>query len=254
MSAWWICAAIVCFAAVIQGVSGFAFGIFSMALLTLVWDPAPANVVVSLLAAYTSIATLYPIRRGVRWSGFGILYAGYLCGLPLGTRALVDPNLTGLLRCLVGVACLMIAYQNWFHPEPPEEAPQPPAWQGVIAGIASGFLSGSVSSGGAPILWYIYRRPWSRDELKATGLMMFFAANLTKLSYWGLNDLLHRNAEAFYQPERVLLVFKLFPAVILGSAIGMRLFRYFDRRLLRRVVCLLLVVMAGLLFLRTIFG
>ncbi len=254
MSDWWIGATIVGFAALVQGVSGFAFGIFSMALLTLVWEPAQANVVVSILAAYTSVATLYSIRKRVRWQGFGLLISGYFVGLPMGTRALVADNTEDLLRTLVALACLMIAYQNWFMPEPDPDGAEPPRWHGLLAGVASGFLSGAVSSGGAPILWYVYRRPWSRDELKATALMMFFAANLTKLCFWGFNDLGHWQTEAFYSPERVRLVLTLLLPVILGSAIGVQLFRFVDRRQLRRLVCLLLVVMAGLLLARVMTG
>jgi len=250
VSAWWIGATIVGFAALVQGVSGFAFGILSMALLTIVWKPTDANVVVTMLAAYSSLATLYSIRKGVRWQGFSLLFCGYFVGLPLGTRMLTADGTDDILRTLVALACLMIAYQNWFVAEPSEHAAEPPRWHGLLAGTASGFLSGAVSSGGAPILWYIYRRPWSRDELKATGLMMFFAANLSKLAFWGVHDLRVATADHLYTPERAKLALSYLPAVMLGSALGVLVFRFVDRRLLRRIVCILLVVMAAILLLR----
>lgn len=254
MSAWWIGATIVCFAALVQGVSGFAFGILSMALLTLFWEPTNANVVVTMLAAYSSVATLYSIRRGVRWQGFGLLICGYFVGLPVGTRMLTSDGTDNLLRTLVALACLMIAYQNWFVPEPSPHQGEPPRWHGLLAGTASGFLSGAVSSGGAPILWYIYRRPWSRDELKATGLMMFFAANLSKLAFWGLHDLRVASADRLYTVARVQLALTYLPMVMIGSALGVLLFRLVDRRQLRRIVCILLVIMAAILLLRVLAG
>ncbi|NUQ00260.1 MAG: sulfite exporter TauE/SafE family protein [Armatimonadetes bacterium] len=246
--AWFLPILVVFFAALVQGTAGFAFGVLSMAFLTLLWEPKQANVVVTLLAIWSSCHALFSLRGAVRWPRVVDLLLGLLVGLPLGTQALVAPDAEVLLRRLVALACVLAAAQNWGPPALPREGHQARPWRltGWLAGTASGFLAGSVSSGGPPILWYVYRQPWSREELKATTLAVFLAASLLKLVFWGAYDLAGPPAGDLLTAPRLLLALALLPAVAVGTELGIRIFRRVDREQLRRMACLLLLAMAAL--------
>ncbi len=236
--------AILFLAALVQGVTGFAFGILSMAALTLLWQPQPANVVVTLLTVFSTLGTLYSVREGMRWLRLRPLLVGIALGMPLGTWVMVFPGSGQPLRLLVAVACVLVAVQNW-RPLTEDAANRgTPRWLALAAGLASGFFSGSVSSGGPPILWYVYRQPWSREELKATCLAIFFVATAYKIVFWlslGLSGL----AANLITASRLGMAACLLPAVVLGTLAGVRLFSLVDRDRLRRLVCVLLLVMAA---------
>ncbi|MCC7494724.1 MAG: sulfite exporter TauE/SafE family protein [Fimbriimonadaceae bacterium] len=236
--------AILCGAAFVQGVTGFAFGILSMAGLTLLWEPQPANVVVTLLTVFSTLGTLYSVRHGMRWLRLRPLLLGIAVGMPLGVQVMVLPGSGPALRGLVAIACLLVAWQNW-APRAAEPGCErcAPRWLGLGSGLASGFFSGSVSSGGPPILWYVYRQPWSRDELKATTLAIFFVATAYKLGMWLV--MAAAGAGTLLTWSRVQMAGSLLPAVLLGTTIGIRVFARIDRDQLRRIVCVLLVVMAA---------
>lgn len=248
LTTWLLPILVVFVAALVQGVAGFAFGILSMAFLTLLWEPKQANVVVTILAIWSSCHTLTSLRGAVRWPRVGDLLIGLMIGLALGTHALVAPDTEALLRRLVGLACVLAAVQNW-RPTPlplPGREARPQRVLGLIAGIGSGFLSGSVSSGGPPILWYVYRQPWSREELKATTLAVFLSASLLKLVFWLVHDLGSPASADLFTSPRLLLALALLPAVAAGSSLGVVLFRRVDREQLRQMVCVLLLAMAAL--------
>lgn len=246
MGQWWQIAVVVLCAAIVQGVTGFAFGILSMAFLTLLWEPQSASVVVTLLAMWSCLHTLWDVRRGIRWPTLGDLAAGFVIGIPLGTWVLVMPDSQTFLRLLVALVCLVVAWQN-LRPQPESAGEVRGRGFALIAGTASGFLSGSVSSGGPPILWYVYRQPWTRDELKATSLAMFTLGGAIKILFWLAHDVIFRTGDALFTRPRLLLAACLVPLVALGSAIGVRIFQRVDREQLRRIICILLIVTAAFL-------
>src|SRR5262249_49497878 len=96
-------ALVVFVAAVVQGVTGFAFGIVSMVFLTLLWQPQQANVVVSLLGMYSLCHTVWGVRREIRWRSLGPLVIGNLLGLGLSLTVMVSPGLGDVLRGLVAL-------------------------------------------------------------------------------------------------------------------------------------------------------
>lgn len=235
-------------AAVIQGMAGFAFGILSMAFLTILWEPQTANVVVTLLAMYSITHGLWSIRRAIVWHHINDLTLGFVVGIPLGTALLVLPNTTHLIRALVAVACLLVAAQNWFGAEPVPGGPRPSRAFTLGSGTFAGILSGSVSSGGPPILWYVYRQPWTRDELKATSLAMFLVGGVIKLLTWAGHDLTSAGP-ALFTRERLLIAAIFLPITVLGTSLGVKLFNRVDRTQLRHLVCFLLAIMAVLVLL-----
>lgn len=243
----WIALIVVLFAAVVQGLAGFAFGMLSMACLTLIWDPQRANVIVTFLAMYSIAHTLWHVRQDVHWRTVALLVCGGLIGLPIGTQALVSPEMKDLLKILVALGCVWVAAQNWFADERRTQAGgRRETGLGFLAGIAGGFLSGAVSSAGPPTIWYIYRQPWERNRLKATTLGVFFVNGVFKLLYWGAHDLLNPTS-ALMTRDRCLTALILWPAVILGASLGCAAFGKVDRTQLRRIVCVLLLLMAALI-------
>lgn len=230
-------------AAMVQGVTGFAFGILAVSFLTVLWDIRTANVVVSCLACWNVAQTLYSVRQGVVWKFVGLLMIGIVAGQPLGAVALVDDRLEVLLLVILGLACLAVAAQELFGPEPHAERPGPGPVVGVLAGVVSGFLVTSVSSGGPPVIWYIYRFPLTKEQLKATCLTTFAFGLVIKFGVWARQDLAS-DGPNLLTPERLKLALVLLPAAVIGSTIGIQIFRRVDVKLLRKLICVLLVGLA----------
>ncbi|MBI2297719.1 MAG: sulfite exporter TauE/SafE family protein [Armatimonadetes bacterium] len=239
-------------AAVVQGVTGFAFGIVSMVFLTLLWQPQQANVVVSLLAMYSICHAAWGVKHAIRWRQLGPLMAGNLLGLWISVQVLVSHDLADLLRYLVAIACLLVALQNWLVREHPAASPRGNGVLGLVAGTLAGFLSGATSTSGPPTVWWIYRQPWSRDELKANTLAVFLLTGIAKLGLWIVHDLRAAPAAHLLAPARCVTAVGLLPAVMLGSLCGVAVFRRVDRDQLRRAVCALLVVMAAVIVVTTL--
>lgn len=235
--------ATVAFAAMVHGTVGFAFGLLSMAVLSIYWGTQTANVVVSLLGLYSCAHALWSVRQAVRWQSVGAVLAGVGLGLPLGTLLLVSARYDHVLRALVAVACLVVAVQNW------QESPHVVGRRfsiglKVLVGALAGFLSAAISSPGPVVIWYAYRQPGEREELKAAGLLLFTVATFSKLVLWVGHDCLLTGAPLFTR-SRLVLALALWPMAVLGTQSGVLLFKRVDRVLLRRLVCGLLAATGG---------
>ena len=91
-------AALCLFAGVVQGQSGFGFGIVAMSLLPLIVDIRVAAPFVTLLAALACLATLRGHWRWVDWTETRLLFVVLALGLPIGLWGLVSGILSGALN------------------------------------------------------------------------------------------------------------------------------------------------------------
>lgn len=233
-------------AGVVQGVTGFAFGILAVAVLTMLWGVREASVVVSFLACWNVAHTLWSVRQGVRWRIVGLIGAGVLIGQPIGARALVTDSLQVFLLYLLAAACLAVALQELCGGAPADDATGPGSAAAVLAGVVSGFMTTTVTSGGPPVIWYVYRHPFTREQLKATTLAVFAFGLALKFIVWGWQDLTADGVEILLTGRRALWALYLLPATVLGSATGIWLFRRVDAVRLRRLVCYLLLLLAAM--------
>jgi len=244
--------AIVLVAGTAQGASGFGFGLVAAALMPLLMELRQATPLVALLASGATLTVLWRLRRHCRPRRLGSIIVGCLAGVPIGVLGLVRLPQDLLLRVL-GIVLLGVAVQGLRSPvaEQPTEGPEtegvspevppgPPRGLGqqvvgFLVGVSSGALGGAFNTGGPPLVAYVYRQPWSKEERTCALQVLFsisLAARIVMMSLTGLMtlDVVVRGALGM-------------PFVLVGVAAGQMLFHRLGHRQFGLVVVLLLAVM-----------
>ena len=111
-----------------------------------------------------------------------------------------------------------------------------PAW-GVVAFSASGLLFGACAIGGPPLVLWAMAHPWSNRMTRAFLYAVFMTTLPMGLALW----FAVRGEPVLWGALTGAL---MFPVVMLGSALGLRLGDNWSKQLLRRIVYGLLIVIA----------
>lgn len=168
-------AALCLFAGVVQGLSGFGFGIVAMSLLPLIVDLRVAAPFVTLLAALACLATLRGHWRWVDWGETRLLFVVLAIGLPIGLWGLDNLPRPFVMRVL-GVSLIVGALQDVVM----RQRVVLPRWSGGVLGLVSGILSGALNMGGPPLLLYLRGRPIEGSSLVATLHLLFTFSAVTR--------------------------------------------------------------------------
>ena len=231
--------------AALQSSIGFGFALVAAPLLFAATSPPEAVGLMIVLAVEVSLLTLLTERRRPQpvWRDVGPLVAWSLPGALAGVavlRALDDLALQLLVTA--GVLLALADRLRAAHRAAPAVAQEPPLWARPAAGLASGALNTSTSTGGPPIVLLLMSRGLRpgvvRDTLTAT-FLGFSAVSAAALA-------LTSTGEAV--PDAVAVA-ALVPLAALGQLAGRRVFgRLAASRSYERVltVVLLATVAVGL--------
>lgn len=177
-----IAVAILTLAAFTQGLTGFGFGLISMALLPLVLPVKDATVILAPLTVVTCATTLHAVRRHLRWRHAAALVAGATLGVPLGVFALVKLDAAVLLRTL---GSLMVLFALVDLAGTGRLRIPLPAAAAFPVGLASGSLGGALNAGGPPVIAYTYAQPWTKEEIVATLQLVFGISAVLRFALLG---------------------------------------------------------------------
>jgi len=237
---WCIVLSIVFIAALIQGIIGFGYALVAMATLPLVINFREANLLVAFSIVLPVIWIFWVFRRH---SNFHILRGaiiGSLIGLPLGMLVFTLVDLDLLVRG-TGLVILIIAIDGFFNrPSTAAKGNQqsPATLWSAFAGFCSGFLAGTTSIAGPPIVIYAVRQPWTQDQFKGFIFGFFILISISRaigLSLMGLAT-----------SEVLLTTAVIIPVVILGMKLGTLLGPQINPVLFKR--CLLSLLAAFSLY------
>jgi len=162
---WWVLILGAAVAGLVQGLSGFAFGLVATSIW--VWTLPPQLVaVMSVFGALTGqIVAAITTRRSVMWPRLAPLLAGGLCGLPLGLWLL--PRLDSVsfqlgVGALLAVWCPVMLVSGRIP-----RIQRGGRWADALAGAAGG-ITGALGgfTGPLPTLWCTLRG-WDKDTLRA---------------------------------------------------------------------------------------
>jgi hypothetical protein len=230
-------AAITFLAILTQSISGFGFGLVSMALLPTVLDIRLAVPFVALVALAAEAILLLRYRHALNLRAVIRLSLASLVGIPLGILALDWVNNSLGLRLL---GLLIIGYSLYALLNLKLPQIQNPRWAYGF-GFLSGILTGLYNSGGPPVVIYGTCRRWSPDEFRGN-LQGFFILN--SLIVIGGHALRRHFTADLFQYVAVSL-----PMLLLGVGIGSALARWIKPSVFRRVVFALLLVLGARLLL-----
>lgn len=219
-------------AGLVQGLSGFAFGLVAMSVWAWVLEPQLAAVLSVFGALVGQVQAALTQRRPFRWPALWPFLAGGLLGIPLGVYALpyVDMRWFKLgLGSLLVAWCsvmLLVAYLP------------PVRWGGRWADAVAGWLGGILGglggfTGPVPTLWCTLRA-WPKDEQRQV-IQNF---NLCMLSVTMVGYLVAGRVTAPMLPYMALVL----PAVLLPVWVGARWYVGLSDAQFRKVVLCLLVL------------
>src|SRR5690242_14128689 len=215
----------------VSGLSGFGTALMALGIWLYVLPPSIAVPLVLICSVISQFATLPSMWRSFDFSLVWPFVIGGLLGVPLGTMLIAhaDPK---VFKLTVGILLLVFPSALYFS--------KPMAFSigGRVADAAIGFAGGILGglaglSGPLPILWASVRG-WGKDERR--GIFQGFNTSIlfTALCLQAASGLV----------EREVLYYALiaFPATVVGSWLGARLYHALNDRNFRDIVL-------GLLFL-----
>jgi len=223
--------------------SGFGFGLVSMALLPML---VPMDHAVALVGAWgwmVNLLILVRLRGHLQWRPFLPMVGGAALGIPLGIAFLrgADPT---LVRAVLGtvIVCYslgsLVSSQLGWLPRV-RSRPFSDGW-GVLAGMLGGALGGAFNTSGPPVIVYVSMKGWPKD-LAMVSLQAFFVFSST-FAVAGFASV------GMYSPQVLHTLFPLVPVVWLGSWLGGRIYDYVPQERFRTLVLALLLAL-GLVFL-----
>jgi uncharacterized membrane protein YfcA len=218
-------------AALVTGLSGFAFGLVAAAIWLQALTPLQTT---SLIVAYALLVQGYAVwrlRRKIVPSRVLPFIVGSAIGVPIGVLAL---KWLSALHLKLGIAVLLILFSLYSLARPKMPSV---AWAGrtgdSITGVLNGIVGGSTGLAGIlPVIWSGIRG-WKPEEQRAVFQPTAIATFLMCLVALGGTDVI--------TSDTVWLFAIGLPALLLGTIAGWSLFGKLDEAWFRRVVLWLLL-------------
>lgn len=177
----------------VQALSGFALGLIVLGSVTLL-ELAPITftaAVISMISLVNGGWVLARHPRAIEWHSVSWTMLGLLpaVGLGLALLARLDTQLPELLRRLLGLMILIAGVALMLRPHP-HAAPSGPI-STLLSGVAAGLLGGLFSTAGPPVVFHLYRQPWSLTSIRSTLLTIFVLSTLVRIIWQSLRGELH---------------------------------------------------------------
>ncbi|MDY6822944.1 MAG: sulfite exporter TauE/SafE family protein [Thermodesulfobacteriota bacterium] len=225
-------------AGLVQGFSGFGVVLVSLPLMAFVIDIKIAIPLVLLLGMAINIILVIQLARHIEFRKCLPLLAASLPGIPMGVYTLKAVG-TRPLEILVGAMILLTAGTFLFL-KPGTRQPAR-AW-GWLAGLAAGFLGGSIGAAGPPVVIYTTLQPWTRHQIKSTMVGYFFTGGLGIIAIQLFSGII---TPAVWRYWGLCLI-----PLVLGVLLGIRLYSQSNETIYQSVAMLMLTLLGFLLLLK----
>lgn len=222
----------------LQGTVAFGFGLFGVPLLMMVGLSMPT--VLAIIAVCTVVQTasgVHHLRQSVPWKIVGtsllLRSISMLAGIWVLHRLATYPH--SLLNFWVGLTLLlMLILQVAWQPQPKDRLHM--GWD-LAAFLGSGFSGGLCGMGGPPLLLWVMAHNWSSVRTRAFLFASFMCLVPIQLAvlYWTFGH------DVVYG---MMLGAAFSPVVLLGSILGLRQGEHLSKPRLKRVVFVLLSLVA----------
>jgi hypothetical protein len=181
---------LVLLASFVAGLFGFGFGIVATAGLSLTMELVHAANVVNLVSPFVTASLFWQLRGHVSWRPVRRIAPWLLAGVALGVLALTSLDARILARALGAV---VVAVSLWNLSARPLRVPE--TWlSDALAGGLSGLFGGAFNSGGPPLIAYVYSRPGTPAQLKATLQALFLCSTFARMAFASAQGVMERSA------------------------------------------------------------
>lgn len=225
--------AIVFAAGMLRGYTGFGFALAAVPMLALIVPPVMVVPLVLCLEIVASAQMLPGLWREVHFRSVLWLGLGSLAGVPLGLwgLAMLPAEVMRLLIALIVLVSVAGLSAGLRFRRPPGSGAT------VLAGMLSGLLNGAAAMGGPPVILF-YLGAQTAVTVGRASLVFYFS--LIDVAAAGLAA-----AAGLLTAPLLVLAALCVPALLVGQAIGARLFRSALQRHYR-VVAIVLLTVVGL--------
>lgn len=227
-------------AAIVRGFSGFGFSLLAITALSLVYPPAEIVPSIFLLEIAASIHLLPSIWKDVHWRSLVPLILGCLVATPFGVWALAKAPATPMQLALsiFVLAATLLLWRGFAL----KSMPGPIA--STAAGAASGLANGAFGIGGPPVVLFYFSSPAGNSAGRASLIAFFLITDVIGLANQSVHGLVTWEAA-----WRALVYL---PALLAGVWIGARSFKGTDPLKFRKIVLVILAVLAVLIAVKTV--
>lgn len=237
----------VAFAVYVQNLTGFALALVLLGLVG-------ATDLLPLLDAVNVVTVLGLVNAGVfLWRRRALhldrvlwpVLGASLVGTVLGVLLLdwIAGSAYQALRALLGLSIVGCAWLLWRVAQPLSTPSSPGSF--VAVGLASGLMVGLFSTAGPPLVYQLYRQPWTAERIRESLVFLFGAGSLLRL--------LIVVPTGGFSLHALSLSAIAIPVVVLVTSLTARRASPLSPAMLKRLVCGLLVLM-GVTMLHSALG
>lgn len=224
--------AIVLFAAILRGLTGFGFALAAVPLLGFAMPPSQAVPISICIVAAGGIAGARRAATACHWPsvrGIGIAAA---IGTPLGALAL--KHMSAEAARIIIAAFTTAAVVSLARGAPASATPGRARM--VVHGFLAGLFNGLAAMPGPPIVAYFMSTTLSAEAIRASLLVVF------QITVWVAAA--SAAALGLITRQTLILAAAALPAFLIGNLIGARLFELGSEKTYRRIALACLVAMA----------
>ena len=218
-------------AATLQTLTGFAFALIMMPLVTMVLGLRTAAPLVAMIALTIYAINCLRYRAWLNVKELWRLGLAAMAGVPVGVWMVASiPEY--VVKALLGI--VLIGYALFVLTRPNPLKPCSSGWA-YLAGFLSGSLGGAYNTSGPPLVIYALLRQWPKGEFRAGLQSLFFLSGaLTVVS--------HAVANHLTSPV-VWLYAWTFPALLLGIRTGAWADGYVNKERFRLLVIVMILLL-----------
>ena len=219
-------------AGIIRGYSGFGFAMVAVTSISLVLPPVLVVPVVLILEVLASIRLVPQVWRDIDWYSLRWLFVGSVFATPFGVYLLANipatPMRTAISVLVLIAAVLLLRGWAW------KRMPGRPLI--LTTGVACGMLNGAAAIGGPPVILFYLSSPAGVTVSRASIIAYFMGIDIMSLTMASIQGLVTYRTLA---TAAICMV-----PLLLGIALGSRIFVRADKESFRGHVLVLLVVLS----------
>ncbi len=225
-------------AAIIHGISGFAFGIVLLMVLPHFFPYAQALALTSFSMLFVVLYNAFFYRKDINWGQLPFVVGIFLIVDLFAVKLLQYVGENQIWYILLGIIfILMAAYMMWGQDK---FKIKPTKSNAVIFSVVSGLLNGLFGVGGPVIAVYFLAVSKSKEEYLGTTQMLFvFCLSI---------DVVLRIVSGMLTPQLMIYSVSSLWCVLLGLLVGQKLFKRMNADTLRKIICVLMVMNAVIMF------
>lgn len=209
----------------IQSVTGFGFGIFSMMFLPYLLMFTEANMLSSILGAFTSIFVVVTMLKYVNWKNIIFPLIGSFTGMFFAVT-FIKSQANSTLTLMLGIVLFALSIYFLFFSN--KIRIKITWYTGIIAGLLSGIMGGMFAMGGPPAVIYYMQSEKDSKSYIATLSAYFVISNV-----YGI---VVKTCSGFVTSNVLIGLATGIIGMAIGTFIGKTVFKRMNANLLKKAV------------------